>query len=73
MKGIGNNAAAMSSLHFNGNRDSWAISTGSYNADGAAFAGGLQKSVGEHVAATVQASFDGEGNTMIGAGLHGDF
>jgi hypothetical protein len=73
VKGIGNNAAAMSSLHFNGNRDSWAISTGSYNADGVAFAGGLQKSIGGHLATTMQASFDGEGNTMVGAGLHGDF
>lgn len=73
MKSIGNNAAAMASLHFDANRDSWALSTGSYNADGAAFAGGLQKSISENVAVTIQASFDGAGNTMIGAGIHGDY
>ncbi|MCL6360283.1 collagen-like protein [Pectobacterium polaris] len=68
-----NNAAAMSSLHFNGNRDSWALSTGSANGEGAALAGGMQKSLTEHTAVTVQYSDSLSGGYMIGAGIHGDW
>ncbi|MEQ9848747.1 hypothetical protein [Pectobacterium brasiliense] len=68
-----NNAAAMSSLHFNGNRDSWALSTGSANGEGAALAGGMQKSLTEHTAVTVQYSDSLSGGYMVGAGIHGDW
>lgn len=71
-KGL-NNAAAMSSLHFNGNHDSWALSTGTANGEGAALAGGLQKSVADHAAVTVQFSNSMNGDWMAGAGVHGDF
>ena len=67
------NAAAMSSLHFNGNHDSWALSTGTANGEGAALAGGLQKSVTDHTAVTVQFSDALNGDWMAGAGIHGDF
>ncbi|MFZ4215261.1 hypothetical protein ACOZB2_28205, partial [Pantoea endophytica] len=73
IKQIGNNAAAMSSLHFNANRDSWALSTGTGNGEGAGFAAGIQKGVTEHTAVTFQASTDSQGGWMAGAGLHGDF
>ncbi|MCY9849164.1 hypothetical protein [Pectobacterium jejuense] len=68
-----NNAAAMSSLHFNGNHDSWALSTGSANGEGAALAGGLQKSLTEHTAVTFQYSDSLSGDYMVGAGIHGDW
>lgn len=68
-----NNAAAMSSLHFDGNHNSWALSTGSANGEGAAMAGGLQKSVTDHAAVTVQFSNSFDGGYMVGAGVHGDW
>ena len=68
-----NNAAAMSSLHFNGNADSWALSAGTANGDGAAFAGGIQKSITDHAAVTVQFSSSDNGDYMAGVGIHGDY
>ncbi len=71
-KGL-NNAAAMSSLHFDANKNSWALSTGTANGDGAALAGGLQKQLTEHTAVTVQFSDSMSGDWMAGAGIHGDY
>ncbi|MGM8868821.1 hypothetical protein [Enterobacter hormaechei] len=73
IKAVGNNAAAQASLHFNGNADSWALSTGTYNGDGAAFAGGIQKSITEHAAVSVQFSASDSGDFMAGVGIHGDY
>ena len=67
-----NNAAAMSSLHYHSD-NSWALSTGTANGDGAALAGGLQKGVTEHVAVNVQASSSFDSGWMAGAGITGDF
>jgi len=73
IKQIGDNAAAMSSLHFDANHDSWALSTGTANGEGAGFAAGVQKGVTEHTAVSFQASTDSFGGWMAGAGVHGDF
>ncbi|NKE94731.1 hypothetical protein, partial [Pantoea agglomerans] len=73
IKQIGDNAAAMSSLHFDANHSSWALSTGTANGEGAGFAAGIQKGVTEHSAVSIQASTDSYGGWMAGAGVHGDF
>ncbi|OQV43260.1 hypothetical protein BZ160_03810 [Pantoea vagans] len=73
IKQIGDNAAAMSSLHFDANHNSWALSTGTANGEGAGFAAGIQKGVTEHSAVSIQASTDSYGGWMAGAGVHGDF
>ncbi len=67
-----NNAAAMSSLHYHSD-NSWALSTGTANGDGAALAAGLQKSVTPHVAVNMQASSSFDNGWMAGAGISGDF
>ncbi|MDY1036712.1 hypothetical protein [Lelliottia sp. CFBP8978] len=72
MHQIGNNAAAMSSLHFNANADSWALSTGTAG-HGGALAAGIQKNVTERAAMTFQASSSMDSGYMVGAGIHGDF
>ncbi|EPA0077488.1 hypothetical protein ACQYI1_003391, partial [Enterobacter mori] len=67
-----NNAAAMSSLHYHSD-NSWALSTGTANGDGAALAGGLQKGLTSHVAVNMQASTSFDSGWMAGAGISGDF
>ena len=67
-----NNAAAMSSLHYHSD-NSWALSTGTANGDGAALAAGLQKGVTPHVAVNMQASSSFDNGWMAGAGISGDF
>ncbi|HAV9602748.1 TPA: hypothetical protein JLG68_001361 [Escherichia coli] len=67
-----NNAAAMTGLHYHSN-DSYAVSVGSANGEGAAIAGGLSHSITEHTAATVQASSSMDGGWMVSAGFSGDF
>ncbi|MFW3388573.1 UNVERIFIED_CONTAM: hypothetical protein RF648_21535, partial [Kocuria sp. CPCC 205274] len=72
IKQIGNNAAAMSSLHFDANKDSWALSAGTAG-DGAAFAAGIQKQVSDHAAVSFQASAGTDGGYMVGVGIHEDY
>ena len=67
-----NNAAAMSSLHYHSD-NSWGLSTGTANGDGAALAGGLQKGLTSHVAVNMQASTSFDSGWMAGAGISGDF
>ncbi|MEG1211515.1 MAG: hypothetical protein RSE29_10380, partial [Leclercia sp.] len=67
-----NNAAAMSSLHYHSD-NSWALSTGTANGDGAALAAGLQKGLTPHVAVNMQASSSFDNGWMAGAGITGDF
>jgi hypothetical protein len=67
-----NNAAAMTGLHYHSN-DSYAVSAGTSNGDGAAIAGGLSHSITEHTAATVQASTSMDGGWMASVGFSGDF
>ncbi len=67
-----NNAAAMSSLHYHSD-NSWALSTGTANGDGAALAAGLQKGITPHVAVNMQASSSFDNGWMAGAGISGDF
>ncbi|ENQ1546031.1 hypothetical protein ACEOHC_003842, partial [Salmonella enterica] len=67
-----NNAAAMTGLHYKSD-NSWALSTGTANGDGAAIAGGLQKGVTEHLNVNVQGSTSMDGGWMASVGLSGDF
>lgn len=67
-----NNAAAMTGLHYHSN-DSYAVSAGTANGDGAAIAGGLSHSITEHTAATVQASTSMDSGWMASVGFSGDF
>ncbi|EPT1451839.1 hypothetical protein ACVOZ6_003427, partial [Escherichia coli] len=67
-----NNAAAMTGLHYKSD-NSWALSTGTANGDGAAIAGGIQKGITSHLNANVQASTSMDGGWMASVGLSGDF
>lgn len=67
-----NNAAAMTGLHYHSN-DSYAVSAGTANGDGAAIAGGLSKSITQHTAATMQGSTSQGGDWMASVGFSGDF
>lgn len=71
VKHVGAMATASANLHYNRSENGYAVAVGEY--EGAtAIAGGVQFNISTNTAATVQASFDGEG-TGVSVGFHGSW
>lgn len=71
IKRLGASSQATGNLHYNANRNGYALAVGEYNGE-TALAGGVQFTSGKHTAVTVQTSYDAEafGGSV---GLHGDW
>ena len=71
IKRLGASSQATANLHYNANRNGYAVAVGEYNGE-TALAGGIQFNSGKHTAVTVQGSYDAEafGGSV---GLHGDW
>lgn len=71
IKRMGASSQATANLHYNGNKNGYAVALGQYS-DETSLAGGLQFKVSAHNAITAQVSYDAE--HMGGSiGLHGDW